>query len=89
MYDGFTAFYLKEGVNEIELTFRPRGFAFGAVISLLGLGLCVAAVALWVWKKWRFETPAKMDALAYYGVLAVGGMVAFTVYIAPMILCLL
>lgn len=89
VYDGFTAFYLKEGVNEIELTFRPRGFAFGAVISLLGLGLCVAAVALWVWKKWRLETPAKMDALAYYGVLAVGGMVAFTVYIVPMILCLL
>lgn len=89
VYDGFTAFYLEEGVNEIEITFRPRGFAIGSAISLLGLGLCVAVIALWIWKKWRLETPAKMDTLAYYGVLAVGGMVAVIIYIAPMILCLL
>jgi uncharacterized membrane protein YfhO len=89
VYDGFTAFYLEEGVNEIELTFRPQGFALGLAISLIGFGLCVVAIALWVWKKWRLETPAKMDTLAYYGVLGVGGMAVMIIYIAPMILCLL
>ena len=89
VYDGFTAFYLEEGINEIEIVFRPQGFAFGLAISLIGVGLCVAAIVFWIWKKRRLETPAFLDTVAYYGVLAVGGLVVVIIYIAPMILCAL
>lgn len=89
VYDGFTAFYLEEGENEIELTFRPKGFSLGLGTSLVGLGLCAAAAAVWVWKKQRLETPASVDTAAYYGLFAVGAAVIVVIYIAPMILCLL
>ena len=87
VYDGFTAFYLQEGVNEIEITFTPKGFALGLTLSLLGLIASVAVVVVWVWKKRRLELPSGLQTVALWGLLTVGIAVVFVIYALPILLC--
>ena len=87
VYDGFTAFYLQEGVNEIELTYTPDGFVLGLVISLLGLGACVALAVAWIWKKRTLQVPKTAQEIVYVGMIAVGVIVAVIVYMVPLLLC--
>ena len=87
VYDGFTAFYLQEGVNEIELTYTPNGFALGMLISLLGLGACAVLAAAWIWKKRTIQAPKIAEEIIYVGVIAVGVIVAIIVYMVPLLLC--
>ncbi len=90
VYGGFTAFYLEEGENVIELSFRSQGFGLGLAISIVGSLIGLAGIAAWIWKKRRLDIPDGVwDTVAYYGVLAVGGAVVFVIYIAPMVLCAL
>ena len=89
VYGGFTAFYLQEGENAIELTFTPRGFAVGVVLTAVGILLCVAALALAILKKQRVELPESIQNIAYYGVIVVGGLAAVAVYVMPMLLALI
>ncbi|MBR2647084.1 MAG: YfhO family protein [Clostridia bacterium] len=89
VYDGFTAFYLKAGKNDIRLTFTPQGFVGGLCITLVGVGLFAAACVLWIWKKYRWETPNWVDTAAYYGLWIVGIAVVFVVYCMPLVLCAL
>ena len=90
-YDGFTAFYLEEGINEIEITFLPRGFSLGVGISVGGM---VAFIGYSIWialrkRKGQTEGFDGLQTLAYFGVLAVGILTVFLVYVAPMFLCAL
>lgn len=87
VYDGFMAFYLKEGENKIEIRYCPPGFAFGACITVIGVGLCAAACVLWIWKKRRVVISEKCDAVTYYVMLAVGAAVVCLVYLMPLVLC--
>ncbi len=87
VYDGFTAFYLEEGVNEIELTYTPDGFVLGVVISLLGLGACAALAVAWIWKKRTLQVPKVAEEIVYVGMIAVGVFVAVIVYMVPLLLC--
>ena len=89
VYDGFTAFYLKAGENEISITFTPQGFGFGVAACVVGLGLCAALIAWWILKKKRWEMPPMVEVIAYYGVIAAGVAVVLTVYLFPIILCAL
>lgn len=89
VYDGFTAFYLEEGVNDISITFAPKGFVVGVIACLLGVGGCVAAIVLWFRKKWRFELPPVLESVAYYALLAVGAAVVLVVYALPLLLAAL
>lgn len=90
VYGGFTAFYLEEGVNEIEITFRPQGFTiglgmslFGGLIALLGVGISL------VGRRSKKRRENVLYSVAYYGVIVVGILVVIMIYIAPMILCAL
>ena len=87
VYDGFTAFYLQAGENEIEITYTPTGFVAGLLISLAGVGLIAAAWVLWIWKKRRLDLPEKVDALTYYAVFVVGVAVVAVIYLLPLVLC--
>ena len=90
-YGGFTAFYLEEGDNEIEITFTPKGFLVGAIISMVGM---VALIGSFVWfalrrRRGKTDVHEALQAWAYFGVLAVGILTVFLVYVAPMFLCAL
>ncbi len=89
VYGGFTAFYLKEGQNDVKISFRPQGFALGLFISLVGEGL--ALWGIWIWKRKRNQEKSYpvLENIAYYGTIAVGALVVLLVYIAPMLLCAL
>ncbi|MBQ8430014.1 MAG: YfhO family protein [Clostridia bacterium] len=87
VYDGFTAFYLQEGENKIEISYCPPGFAAGMCITLAGIGLVAAACVLWLWKKRRLDLSEKTEKAAYYGLLAVGVAVIVFVYFVPLVLC--
>jgi uncharacterized membrane protein YfhO len=89
VYDGFTAFYVKAGENDIEITYCPPGFGLGLAITLIGAGLCAAVCVLWLWKKRSVTTPKICDEIAYYGMLCVGVAVVAIIYIVPLILCAL
>ena len=87
VYDGFTAFYLQAGVNEIELTYTPDGFVLGLVVSLLGLGACAVLAAAWIYKKRTVQAPKIAQEIIYVGMIAVGVIVAVVVYMVPLLLC--
>lgn len=90
VYGGFTAFYLEEGDNEIQITFCPQGFILGLGMSIFGgtlllLWVCLSRLNI-VEKRKRGML---LERVAYYGVLVVGGLVVVIIYVAPMILCAL
>ena len=87
VYDGFTAFYLEEGVNKIELTYTPKGFGLGLSLTLLGIGGCVALAALWIWKKYSLRIPKAGEEILYWGWIAAGAVVVIIVYMVPLFLC--
>ncbi len=90
VYGGFTAFYLEAGEGEVEMTFTPKGFALGAGVTLVGGMLALAGIAVWIWKKRSLTVPdGAWDTVAYWGVIAVGVLVVFIVYVVPMVLCAL
>ncbi len=90
VYGSFCAFYLEAGVNDVEVTFSPKGFTLGATISAVGGLLTLAGVALWLLKKRNLDVPDGVwDQVAYYGVLSAGVLVVFIIYVAPMVLCAL
>lgn len=90
VYGGFTAFYLEEGDNEIQITFCPQGFTLGLGVSIFGgvlliLWMCLSCRNM-VWKR---KTGTLLEIVAYYGVFVVGVLVVVIIYVAPMILCAL
>ena len=87
VYDGFTAFYLEEGINEIELSYTPDGFVLGTIISVLGIGACALLAAAWIWKKRTIKVPKKAEEIVYVGMIVVGVIVAVIVYMVPILLC--
>ncbi len=89
VYDGFTAFYLEAGENEISLTFTPSGFVLGALVSGIGVALCGVACALWIWKKKRVEIPEVLENVSFYGLIAVGVAVVVVIYALPLVLAAL
>lgn len=50
IYDGFIGFYLKEGKNEIKISYRTPGFIMSVGITLIGAGLFVA-LCPFAWRK--------------------------------------
>ena len=88
VYDGFTAFYLEEGENEVVISFRPKGLMAGTALCVVGLGLCVGA-CVYAKRKGGLVLPQGFDTVAYYAFIAVGGLVIAAVYVAPILLCIL
>lgn len=87
VYDGFTAFYLKEGVNRIEISFVPSGFVGGLCISLLGLGVCILARVFFIRKQRKFELPPVLGKVAWWGLVVVGAAVVVFIYVMPLCIC--
>ena len=86
VYDGFTAFYLEEGKNEISLTFTPQGFTFGLCMTIFGGALFALGALAWTLQKWRLTLPDYLDTIAYYGVIAIGILVVLAIYLLPLLL---
>ena len=87
VYDGFTAFYLEKGANEIKLSFRPKGIGFGAIGALLG---AVGVALLFVLEKRKgaqLALPNVANVVAYVGVFLAGIAVICAVYLFPLLLC--
>lgn len=89
VYDGFTAFYLQTGENEIVLSYTPQGFGVGVALSCVGVILCALACVWWIKKKQAMELPQGLEDVAYYGLLAVGVLTVIAVYVAPTLLAII
>ncbi len=76
--NGFMAIPLTEGENRVRLTFTPPGLIVGIVLSLLTL----LGILLAFFLKIRY-TNQRMDQLAYYGVLSLGGVTLLLLFILP------
>ena len=87
VYDGFTAFYLQPGLNKIEISYQPKGFAFGLGLTLLGLGGCLALAALWIWKKYTLKIPKIGEETLYWAWISAGAFIVVIVYMVPLFLC--
>jgi uncharacterized membrane protein YfhO len=92
VYDGFIGFYLKEGTNKIEISYRTPGFIFGFGLFLIGVGLFVLVCPLDERKKQylsKIETErfvSVAERIAFWGLIAVGVAVIVAIYIFPMII---
>jgi uncharacterized membrane protein YfhO len=78
--DGFSAIALKEGSNEIEITYRPQGLSLGIFASLCGVGFLAILVAFS--NKLRYNK--NMGNIAYYAVTALSVLCIVAVYVIPM-----
>ena len=87
VYDGFIGFYLEAGINEIEISFTPKGLHLGIFFCILGIGLGVAAVVFRKKKDKKFALSEMVENIAYYALLVVGVAVLCLVYGLPVILC--
>ncbi len=87
VYDGFIGFYVNAGVNEIEISFLPSGFAIGLLLCILGAGLGVLGLVFTKKKGKKFTLPEKVETALFYALLLVGVAVVFVVYALPPILC--
>ena len=86
VYGGFTAFYLQEGENDIQIEYLSPGFAAGAALSSVGVGLCTAAFVLWLRKKQSVTLPTWSENASYYALIVAGAAVVLLVYIIPLII---
>lgn len=87
VYDGFTAFYLQAGNNEIELSFTPSGFGAGLAITLIGLCGCAALAAICIWKRSLPTLPKVGKDVLYWCWIAAGAAALLLVYVCPLLLC--
>lgn len=78
----FISFDLPSGSSEIEINFLPKGFAAGAVISVIGIALFTLAVAFRKKLKYSKQT----DTAAKYIMLCVSLLAFAAVYIMPVII---
>jgi hypothetical protein len=89
VYDGFTAFYLEEGVNEIFISFTPRGFGAGLSLCIMGIAIIIAYCALKKRMAFSEGFVAIFEKVAFIAVLTAGIATIFIVYVAPIVLCVL
>ena len=78
-----TAFELKEGKNDVEITLIPKGFIAGLLISLAGIAAAVL-YTLFIGKL-KLSSWIIKAAEIIIGLAALVGM--FLVYVFPMIFC--
>lgn len=81
VFGNFISIPLKEGLNDIKLTFIPTGFKVGISISILTI--FIATITSLLNKKFKFNFKI-INNVAYYMYLAVYTIVIFIVYIIPM-----
>jgi len=89
VYDGFTAFYLNEGDNEIKITFTPKGFGLGVALCVIGLGMATAIIIFERKKKQKIALFKGADTVSLYAVILMGAVVLLVIYVAPVFLCAL
>lgn len=84
-FSSFISFPLKEGHNEINVTYMPKGFAAGLFITVLGIGL--TAVYMVYKKKITYSETVKR--IAYLMVVAISIGTICLIYVLPLIINLL
>lgn len=85
-FGGFIAVKVPAGENDIRLTFVPKGFTFGLIISVLGVALAVLYLVLR--KRVIDRLHAKVFTVCRYGVIALGAVVLIVIYLFPIVACL-
>lgn len=84
-FSDFICFDLRSGSNEIAITYIPKGFIPGLVITVIG----AAALALYIVYRKKLDKPMKYDNAAKYIMLTVSLAAAAAVYILPLIVNLM
>lgn len=85
-FGGFIAVKVCSGENDILLTFVPKGFGLGSVISLSGV-LLFALYLVFRKKNARLLTD-RVLTVCRYGVIVLGAVVLAAVYVFPVLICL-
>lgn len=85
-FGGFIAVKVPAGENDIRITFVPKGFTFGLIISVLGVALAVLYFVLR--KKFIDRLHAKVFTVCRYGVIVLGAVVLIVIYLFPIVACL-
>ncbi len=80
----FISFDVAEGENDIEITFMPKGFYIGLVLTVIG----IAAFVLYILKRKKFKITLKLEensqmVLCFISVLVIG-----LIYVMPLIIML-
>lgn len=76
---GFISFPLQQGDNDIIISFTPKGFVPGLLITILGIGL-IAAYQLF---RKKLSIPKTAETVACIAVAAAAAGVFIVIYIAP------
>ncbi len=85
VFDAFLAVRLEGGENTITLTYLPRGFSAGLLLT--ALGGCAFAAALWAQRRLRGHRCRWLEWACYVLVIGLAVAVVLFVYIFPMIYC--
>lgn len=85
VFSDFILFDLPQGKCDIEITYVPKGFYAGLIISLAG----AAAFALYIIFRRRLTAPCKLCGFAKAAVLTVTSAAAAAVYIFPLVISFL
>ena len=81
VFDDMVLIKLKKGENNIRITSMPKGFLLGAVMSIMGVGLCVAYFFL----RKKIKVNDTMEKISFYAIVGAGAAAVIMVYIVPVI----
>ncbi|MGN0634224.1 MAG: YfhO family protein [Oscillospiraceae bacterium] len=80
-FSDFICFDVPKGENEIKITYIPKGFTAGVIVSVIG----AAAFAAYLFLRKKLNRSIKIDTALKYTMLTVSALVFFAVYIMPLI----
>lgn len=84
-FSAFISFPLQKGTNEITVTYTPKGFVAGLIITIIGLGITV----MYIIYRRKLKFSDTLENTAYYTVLAVSLIVIMLIYIFPVVVKIL
>lgn len=84
-FSSFISFPLQEGESEITVTYTPKGFASGLIVTVIGIGLTAAYV---IFRK-KIIYSESLKTLSYSIVSAVCIITVFLIYAVPILINIL
>ena len=84
-FSSFISFPLQEGENDITVTYTPKGFALGLIVTVIGMGLTAAYV---IFRK-KIIYSESLKVLSYSIVSAVCIITVFLIYVIPILINIL
>lgn len=86
VFDSMMAVKLCKGLNNISLTFIPKGFKIGSIISLLSIIVTAIFSLLSKHKKWEYKKICILETFASAVFIVLSILIFMSVYIFPIII---